>query len=284
MDISNQQRISRWYFGGVASSMAAMVTHPLDLMKVLIQTNTEKMSIMDTTRKIVKEQGVLALYNGISASILRQYTYTLARFGFYTVGAGLVDTKPMSTKVLLAGMSGYVGGLIGAPADLVNVRLQNDVKLPLDQRRNYAHAIDGLVRVVKEEGWPSLFNGASMCAIRGAFMTVGQIAFYEQSKDVLIASGFAQRMDTYIIASIISAIAATALTQPIDVIKTRQMNSKAGEYKGLTDVILKTAVEGPSAFFKGSIPAMTRLGPHTVLLFLSLEFLRTNFGKLPESK
>lgn len=281
---SNQKRISRWYFGGVASSMAAMVTHPLDLMKVLIQTNKEKLSVVDTTRKIFKEQGALAFYNGISASILRQYTYTLARFGFYTMGAGLIDTKSMASKVALAGMSGYIGGLVGAPADLLNVRLQNDVKLPPDQRRNYAHAIDGLVRVVREEGWVSLFNGASMCALRGAFMTVGQIAFYEQSKDVLIAHGCPQRMDTYIVASIISAIAATALTQPIDVIKTRQMNSRSGEYKGLTDVFYKTALEGPLAFYKGTIPALTRLGPHTVLLFISLEYLRTHFGWLPESK
>lgn len=263
------------------------------------------MSLVDTSRKIFKEQGALAFYNGISASILRQYTYTLARFGFYTMGANLIDTRSMSSKVTLAGMSGYIGGLLGAPADLINVRLQNDVKLPVDQRRkyisylyalltnlyinglpifSYAHAIDGLVRVVREEGWLSLFNGASMCALRGAFMTVGQIAFYEQSKDILIDYGCPQRMDTYIVASVISAFAATALTQPIDVVKTRQMNSRQGEYKGLADVFYKTALEGPTAFYKGSIPALTRLGPHTVLLFISLEFLRTHFGWLPESK
>ncbi|KAM8706392.1 hypothetical protein ACLKA7_010640 [Drosophila subpalustris] len=281
---ADHQRISRWYFGGVASSMAAMVTHPLDLMKVLVQTNKEKLSLVDTSRKIFKEQGALAFYNGISASILRQYTYTLSRFGFYTMGANFIDTKSMISKVTLAGMSGYVGGLVGAPADLINVRLQNDVKLPPDQRRNYAHAIDGLVRVVREEGWLSLFNGASMNALRGAFMTVGQIAFYEQSKDILINYGCPQRMDTYIVASVISAVAATALTQPIDVIKTRQMNSRSGEYKSLSDVFYKTALEGPMAFYKGSIPALSRLGPHTILLFVSLEFLRTHFGWLPESK
>lgn len=38
-------------------------------------------------------------------------------------------------KVALAGLSGACGGLVGTPADLVNVRMQNDVKLPLDQRR-----------------------------------------------------------------------------------------------------------------------------------------------------
>lgn len=32
---AQEKRISRWYFGGLASSGAAMVTHPLDLLKVL---------------------------------------------------------------------------------------------------------------------------------------------------------------------------------------------------------------------------------------------------------
>ncbi|KAH8420829.1 hypothetical protein KR222_006122 [Zaprionus bogoriensis] len=281
---ADERRISRWYFGGVASSMAVVVTHPLDLMKVLIQTQKDKLSIAKTTNKILKEQGFLAFYNGISASFLRQYTYTLARFGFYTVGASLVSTKSMTRKVLLAATGGAVGGFVGAPADLINVRLQNDIKLPPDQRRNYKHALDGLVRVCREEGWMSLYNGATMTALRGAVMTVGQIACYEQAKDILVSFGFPQRMYTYILASTLSAISATALSQPIDVIKTRRMNARPGEYANLLDVIMRTILEGPQAFFKGSIPAFARLGPHTVLLFLSLEYLRTHFGYLPPEK
>lgn len=38
-------------------------------------------------------------------------------------------------KVLLAGGAGACGGVVGTPADMVNVRMQNDVKLPLEQRR-----------------------------------------------------------------------------------------------------------------------------------------------------
>lgn len=38
-------------------------------------------------------------------------------------------------KVLLAGTAGAFGGFVGTPADMVNVRMQNDVKLPMDQRR-----------------------------------------------------------------------------------------------------------------------------------------------------
>lgn len=133
--MGDERRVARWYFGGLASSMAVMVTHPLDLLKVMVQTQKEKLSILKTTRKILKEQGILAFYNGISASILRQYTYTLTRFGVYTVGSSIIDTKSMSKKVMLAALGGAIGGFVGSPADLINVRLQNDVKLPKEQRR-----------------------------------------------------------------------------------------------------------------------------------------------------
>ncbi|KAH8271315.1 hypothetical protein KR018_006275, partial [Drosophila ironensis] len=280
----NQRRVARWYFGGVASSMAAVITHPLDLMKVLVQTQAEKLSLLQTSRKIVTEQGFMALYNGISASLLRQYTYSLARFGIYAAGSRFVDTSTMARKAMLAAFSGGMGGFIGAPADLVNVRLQNDVKLPPEKRRNYKHAIDGLVRIIREEGWRTMYNGSSMTALRGMLMTVGQIAFYEQSKKVLVELGMPENMGTYITASIISATAATILTQPIDVVKTRRMNARPGEYANLMDVFIQTSKEGPAAFAKGIVPAFSRLLPHTVLMFVFLEYLRTHFGYLPEAK
>ena len=36
----NPNRQSRWYFGGVASAGAACITHPLDLLKVHLQTGS----------------------------------------------------------------------------------------------------------------------------------------------------------------------------------------------------------------------------------------------------
>ena len=62
----------------------------------------------------------------------------------------------------MAGVSGFCGGLVGTPGDLVNVRMQNDVKLPKEQRRNYKHALDGLWRVYSEEGVKRLFSGVTM--------------------------------------------------------------------------------------------------------------------------
>lgn len=39
------------------------------------------------------------------------------------------------TKVAMAGVAGAAGGFIGTPADMVNVRMQNDIKLPIESRR-----------------------------------------------------------------------------------------------------------------------------------------------------
>lgn len=55
-------------------------------MQVQLQTQQEgKVSIVKHTLKIIKNQGFLALYNGLSASLLRQGTYSTTRFGFYEV-------------------------------------------------------------------------------------------------------------------------------------------------------------------------------------------------------
>jgi len=38
-------------------------------------------------------------------------------------------------KVGLASLAGACGGFVGTPGDLINVRMQNDIKLPTEQRR-----------------------------------------------------------------------------------------------------------------------------------------------------
>lgn len=109
---AQQNKISRWYFGGIASGGAACITHPLDLLKVTLQTQQEgKLSIFKLTGKIIRQQGVFALYSGISASLLRQMTYSTTRFGIYEVGKQKMgnDTGFLG-KILLAGGAGAAGG------------------------------------------------------------------------------------------------------------------------------------------------------------------------------
>lgn len=111
-------KLPRWYFGGCASAMAACLTHPLDLLKVHLQTSKSKkeFSLPTRTYKIIEVQGFSALYNGLTASLFRQLTYSTTRFGLYEILKQSIDDDPRRLpfyqKVLLAAISGAAGGFL----------------------------------------------------------------------------------------------------------------------------------------------------------------------------
>ncbi|CAK7355176.1 unnamed protein product [Dovyalis caffra] len=78
----------------------------------------------------------------------------------------------------------------------------------------------------------------------------------------------------------IASIIAGASTHSLDLIETRVMNMKVKPgveppYKGALDRAMKTIkAEGPMALYKGFIPTISRQGPFTVVLFVTLEQVR----------
>uniref|UniRef100_A0A8C9TW31 Mitochondrial dicarboxylate carrier n=1 Tax=Scleropages formosus TaxID=113540 RepID=A0A8C9TW31_SCLFO len=267
-----EKRISRWYFGGLASCGAACCTHPLDLLKVHLQTQQEvKMRMTGMALHVVRNDGFLALYNGLSASLCRQMSYSLTRFAIYEtvrdmMGGANQGPMPFYQKVLLGAFGGFTGGFVGTPADMVNT------PPPQPSLSNRG------LPAVSPEGVRRLFSGATMASSRGALVTVGQLSCYDQAKQIVLSTGFlSDNIFTHFLASFIAGGCATFLCQPLDVLKTRLMNSK-GEYTGVMHCLKETAKLGPLAFYKGLVPAGIRLIPHTVLTFVFLEQLRKYFG------
>ena len=234
------------------------------------------------TSHIVKTNGFMALYNGSSAALLRQATYSTTRFAIYemTKAAMIKNSNekslPFYKSIAVAGFSGAVGGFFGTPADVVNVRMQNDSKLPPELRRNYKHCFEGLLRIIKQEGFKNIFSGTTMAVSRGAFVTIGQLAFYDIFKQLLIKTGyFEDNLVTHFSASLSAGGVATTITMPLDVLKTRLMNAKPGEYNSIFHCLKSVLSVGPSGLFKGFLPAFVRLGPHTILTFVFLEQLKS---------
>uniref|UniRef100_A0A8C3USD7 Mitochondrial dicarboxylate carrier n=1 Tax=Catharus ustulatus TaxID=91951 RepID=A0A8C3USD7_CATUS len=278
-----EQRVSRWYFGGLASSGAACCTHPLDLLKVHLQTQQEvKMRMTGMAMHVIRTDGFLALYNGLSASLCRQMTYSLTRFGIYEtakkhLSQGSQGPPPFYQKVLLGAAGGEPGsGALGSGSPRVDKPLTQHF---FGHRFScYSHALDGMYRVLREEGVKKLFSGASVASSRGALVTIGQLSCYDQAKQLVLATGLlSDNIFAHFLSSFIAGISATFLCQPLDVLKTRLMNSH-GEYRGVVHCATETAKLGPLAFYKGFVPAAVRLVPHTVLTFVFLEQLRKHFG------
>ncbi|KAI1344063.1 putative dicarboxylate carrier protein [Xylariaceae sp. FL0016] len=274
-----------FWFGGSASSMAACVTHPLDLVKVRLQLRSgdAPKNMSGTFMHIVRNNGITGLYNGLTASLLRQMTYSTVRFGVYEDlkrRATPEGTKPSLPLLIgLSSFSGFLGGISGNAADVTNVRMQQDAALPANQRRHYKHGLDGMFRMLREEGPRSWFRGVWPNSARAALMNAGQLASYDTFKTLLMThTPLGDTTTTHFASSLLAGFVATTICSPVDVIKSRVMNAsgKQGIVTLVADIYAK---EGITWMFKGWVPAFLRLGPQTICTFLFLEAHRTAYRK-----
>ena len=278
-DLTTKKVHYPFWFGGSASCFAACGTHPLDLIKVRLQTqqnnNGVRRNMFQMFVHVAKDDGIRGLYRGLSAALLRQATYSMTRFGVYE---SLKDRFSSGTKepsflalVAMASTSGFLGGFAGNPGDILNVRMQHDAALPPEQRRNYKNAIHGLVRIAREEGVGSLWRGVWPNSIRAVLMTASQLATYDGFKRTLIKhTPLEDNLTTHFTASVLAGFVATTVCSPVDVIKTRIMSST--DSKGIRHLLTEIyRHEGLTWMFRGWVPSFIRLGPHTILTFLFLE-------------
>ncbi|OMO63575.1 Mitochondrial brown fat uncoupling protein [Corchorus olitorius] len=236
--------------------------------------------------KIIQSEGVAALFSGVSATILRQTLYSTTRMGLYDILKNKWTDKetgklPLTSKIAAGLIAGGVGAAVGNPADVAMVRMQADGRLPIDQRRNYKSVVDALSQMTKQEGVTSLWRGSALTVNRAMIVTASQLATYDQVKEMILNKGVMNDgIGTHVTASFAAGFVAAVASNPIDVIKTRVMNMKVapGEvapYAGALDCALKTVkAEGPMALYKGFIPTISRQGPFTVVLFVTLEQVR----------
>ena len=129
-------------------------------------------------------------------------------------------------------VSGGLGSLLGTPAEVALVRMTLDGRLPVAERRNYAHVFDALARIVREEGVSKLWRGAVPTATRAMIVNAAQMPTYSQAKQAIISTGtMEQGLPLHIVASLIAALVTTAVSLPVDIVKTRYQNMKVVQGK-----------------------------------------------------
>ncbi|KAH7880177.1 mitochondrial carrier domain-containing protein [Lentinula edodes] len=138
-----------FWLGGVAATIAASITHPLDLTKVRLQASGDK-RMLASIQKTLRTAGPRGLFDGITGTWMRQMSYSMCRFWAYEESKKMLDaTAPGAPawKLGLAGsMAGGIAGLVGNPGEIVMVRLQGDFAKPPEKRFNYKHCFDALFR------------------------------------------------------------------------------------------------------------------------------------------
>lgn len=164
------------------------------------------------------------------------------------------------------------------------MRVQADTTKPVAERYGYKGVGDALTRIIKEEGFGALYRGYPPTLLRAIAMNVGQMTTYDAGKEMLEQRGL-EGMPLFAGASVISTFAATVLSLPFDMMKTRLQNMKpdaqTGElpYKGVADCAVKIVKnEGVLRFWRGYFAYFTRCCPHGLLLLVTREYIVNGYN------
>ncbi|CAD0113623.1 unnamed protein product [Aureobasidium uvarum] len=242
-----------FWFGGLASCVSNICTQPLGVAGV-------RPSIL-------------------SASLTRTFFYSGVRFGLYEKLKELGSTSTHAPSglalALMAASSGFTGSVCSNFADVVCLRMQADPGLPPELRRNYKNIADGVQKMVRAEGWNSIWTGVWLGAGRAAIATATQLAGYDVIKrELMKRTSMGDNVPTHITASCLAGFLSTFICSPLDVFKARFMTRKSSAHS--MAVMLERTVknEGAAWMFKGLTPALISRAPSTIITFVTLEQLR----------
>merc|ERR1711868_302864 len=266
-------------FAAISGSGATVCVQPMDLIKNRMQTN-KNLTVGKCVTGIIKNDGILKMWTGLGAGILRQCSYTTVRLGVYRKLEEKYHPKTFGEKLALGATAGFIGSLFGNPAEVCLIRMTADGNLPPAERRGYTSVGNALTRIVREEGIGTLWRGATLTIARAIVVNAAQLGTYSQAKESVKKSLELQEgLKLHFIAAMISGLVTTIASMPVDIVKTRLQNQKivdgVPEYKGVVDVfgrIIKN--EGFFSLWKGFLPYYFRLGPHTVITFILVEQLK----------
>ncbi|XP_020824103.2 solute carrier family 25 member 45 isoform X2 [Phascolarctos cinereus] len=241
--------VEEFVAGWISGAAGLILGHPLDTVKVRLQTQNVYRGIVDCVIKTYQRESVLGFFKGMSFPICSVAVVNSVLFGTYSNSLLLLSSTshqdrkaqpPNYGHIFVAGsIAGFVQAYCLAPFDLIKVRLQNQTEpraRPGVAPSHYRGPLHCARTILREEGPRGLFRGAWALVLRDTpslglyFLTYEGLSWWltsDGSATMLVAGGFA---------GIISWVVAT----PLDVVKARmQMDGlKQQEYRGLLDCMV----------------------------------------------
>ncbi|KAJ7109932.1 mitochondrial carrier domain-containing protein [Mycena epipterygia] len=176
--------------GGTAGGCQVVFTNPLEIVKIRLQVQGEAAKAEGFAPKgavhIIRQLGVLGLYKGASACLLRDIPFSAIYFPTYghlkkDVFHEGYNGKQLSFVELLAsaGIAGMPAAYLTTPADVVKTRLQVEAR---KGQTHYKGLRDAFVQIYREEGFRALFKGGPARIVRSSPQFAFTLMSYEMFK------------------------------------------------------------------------------------------------------
>ncbi|XP_053950035.1 mitochondrial uncoupling protein 4 isoform X1 [Anastrepha ludens] len=293
----------------VAASIAELATYPLDLTKTRLQIQGEAAAVdlksnkslnpkyrgmIATAFGIVREEGTMKLWQGVTPALYRHVVYSGVRICSYDFlrrklgnDENGIITLPLWKSALCGVSAGAVAQWLASPADLVKVQIQMEGKRRLMGEPARVHgAVHAFKDIVRRGGIAGLWKGSIPNVQRAALVNLGDLTTYDTIKRmIMIKLNMPDCHTVHVLSSICAGFVAAIMGTPADVVKTRIMNQPTDDkgrgllYKGSVDCLRQTVNrEGFSALYKGFLPCWIRMAPWSLTFWLSFEQIRSMIG------
>jgi len=180
--------------GMTAGSIGAFFGTPADV--ALVRMTVDKRlpvaerrnysSVLDAWAKIVRDEGITALWRGVLPTIYRAMIVNVCQLSVQTQAKEAIYAKfKVENKLALSFygsmVAGFVTACVSLPVDMAKTRTQN-MKI-IDGKPEYKGMFDVIQRTVKSEGVPALWKGWTPYFARTAPITVVTLVLMDMFMD-----------------------------------------------------------------------------------------------------
>lgn len=152
--------------GASAGATESFVVVPFELVKIRLQDKAQAhkyTGMIDCVRKVIQQEGILTLYQGLESTMWRHVLWNAAYFAsIHGIRARLPVATDKKGQILNDMTSGAIGGTFGTvlntPMDVVKSRIQNSPRVAGGVQK-YSWALPALATIYREEDFSALYKG-----------------------------------------------------------------------------------------------------------------------------
>ncbi|KAH7266947.1 mitochondrial carrier domain-containing protein [Fusarium redolens] len=189
--------LSEMISGGSAGACQVVFTNPLEIVKIRLQVQGEVAKTVEGTPKrsamwIVRNLGLVGLYKGASACLLRDVPFSAIYFPTYShLKKDFFGESPTNKlgvlQLLTAGaIAGMPAAYLTTPCDVIKTRLQVEARKGEATYNGLRHAAR---TIWKEEGFTAFFKGGPARIFRSSPQFGFTLAAYEVLQTLLPMPG-----------------------------------------------------------------------------------------------
>ena len=279
--------------GGITGGVEALVTFPTEYVKTQLQldggggggnrragTVKRYSGIIDCIKQTVRTHGFFGLYRGASVLLYGSVPKSTVRFvSFEALKRRLADADDAAAGRLSGGnkfLCGLGAGVAMAvfavtPIETLKVKFINDQTRAQPQFRGFFH---GVRTIVKSEGLAGCYQGLGPTILKNGSNQAIRFWVLLTLQDLYRGGDEKKRVPklwTGLFGAAAGAASAFA-NMPVDVVKTRMQGLEAAEYKNsfhCARLVLRR--QGPKAFYKGTVPRLSKVCIEVALTFVVYE-------------